>query len=86
MQKISSERPALSLSQLNGLIKAAILDTLPDQYWVVAEIADLKLNQKGHCYIDLVEKEGNAAIAQIKANIWGVRIPFDQQQVSEGNK
>jgi exodeoxyribonuclease VII large subunit len=70
MQKISSERPALSLSQLNGLIKAAILDTLPDQYWVVAEIADLKLNQKGHCYIDLVEKEGNAAIAQIKANIW----------------
>ena len=70
MQKISSERPALSLSQLNGLIKSAILDTLPDQYWVVAEIADLKLNQKGHCYLDLVEKEGNAAIAQIKANIW----------------
>ena len=70
MQKISSERPALSLSQLNGLIKSAILDTLPDQYWVVAEIADLKLNQKGHCYLELVEKEGNAAIAQIKANIW----------------
>ena len=70
MLKISSERPALSLSQLNGLIKSAIVDTLPDQYWVVAEIADLKLNQKGHCYLDLVEKEGNAAIAQIKANIW----------------
>jgi exodeoxyribonuclease VII large subunit len=70
MQKISSEQPALSLSQLNGLIKYAILETLPDQYWVVAEIADLKLNQKGHCYLDLVEKEGNAAIAQIKANIW----------------
>ncbi len=70
MQKISSEKPALSLSQLNGLIKSAILDTLPDQYWVVAEIADLKLNQKGHCYLDLIEKEDNAAIAQIKANIW----------------
>jgi len=70
MQKDPSERPALSLSQLNGLIKSAILDTLPDQYWVVAEIADLKLNQKGHCYLELVEKEGNAAIAQIKANIW----------------
>lgn len=70
MQKISTEKPALSLSQLNGLIKSAIVDTLPDQYWVVAEIGDLKLNQKGHCYLDLVEKEGNAAIAQIKANIW----------------
>ncbi|MBI5846702.1 MAG: exodeoxyribonuclease VII large subunit [Nitrospirae bacterium] len=70
MQEISSERPALSLLQLNGLIKSAIADTLPDQYWVVAEIADLKLNQRGHCYLDLVEKEGNAAVAQIKANIW----------------
>ncbi len=70
MQQITAERPALSLSQLNGLIKSAILDTLPDQYWVVAEIGDLKLNQKGHCYLELVEKEGNAAIAQIKANIW----------------
>lgn len=70
MDNIFSERPALSLSQLNGLIKSAIANTLPDQYWVIAEIADLKLNQKGHCYLDLVEKEGNAAIAQIKANIW----------------
>lgn len=70
MKKIPTERSALSLSQLNGLIKSAIADTLPDQYWVIAEIADLKLNQKGHCYLDLVEKEGNAAIAQIKANIW----------------
>lgn len=70
MIHISSERPSISLSALNGLIKSAIADTLPDQYWVVAEIADFKLNQKGHCYLDLVEKEGNAAIAQIKANIW----------------
>jgi len=70
MQKIFSEKTTFSLSQLNGLIKSAILDTLPDQYWVVAEVADIKLNQRGHCYIELVEKEGNAAIAQIKANIW----------------
>jgi exodeoxyribonuclease VII large subunit len=70
MENISSEKPALSLSQLNGAIKAAITDTLPDMYWVVAEIAEIKLNQRGHCYLELVEKEDDATIAQIKAAIW----------------
>lgn len=70
MEGISSEKQALSLSQLNGLIKAAITNTLPDMYWVVAEIAEIKLNQRGHCYLELVEKEDDATIAQIKAAIW----------------
>ena len=64
------KKTALSLSQLNGLIKSAITDTLPDTYWVVAEIAEIKLNQKGHCYLELVEKEDDATIAQIRATIW----------------
>jgi exodeoxyribonuclease VII large subunit len=70
MQDDTTAKTALSLSQLNGLIKAAITDTLPDMYWVVAEIAEIKLNQRGHCYLDLVEKEDDATIAQIKAAIW----------------
>ncbi len=70
MKEICNEKPALSLSQLNGLIKTAILDTLPGQYWVVAEVADIKVNQRGHCYLELVEKEDSAAIAQVRANIW----------------
>lgn len=65
-----TERPALSLSELTGLIRSAIVDTLPDAYWVIAEIADIKQNQKGHCYVDLVEKNNKATVAQIKANIW----------------
>jgi exodeoxyribonuclease VII large subunit len=70
MQEEPTAKTALSLSQLNGLIKAAITDTLPDTYWVVAEIADIKLNQRGHCYLELVEKDNDATIAQIKATIW----------------
>ncbi len=70
MQENPSAKTALSLSQLNRLIKAAITDTLPDLYWVVAEIAEIKLNQRGHCYLELVEKEGDTTIAQIKAAIW----------------
>ncbi|MHB8882122.1 MAG: exodeoxyribonuclease VII large subunit [Thermodesulfovibrionales bacterium] len=65
-----AERTALSLSELNGLIKAAITGSLPDTYWVVAEIADIKQNQKGHCYLELVEKKEHTTVAQIRATIW----------------
>ncbi|TAN39852.1 MAG: exodeoxyribonuclease VII large subunit [Nitrospirae bacterium] len=65
-----AERSSLSLSELNGLIKAAITGGLPDTYWVVAEIADIKQNQKGHCYLELVEKKEHTTVAQIRATIW----------------
>lgn len=63
-------RPALTLFELNSIIKAAINDTLPDTYWIIAEIAEAKVNQKGHCYLELVEKEEDKTIAQVKAAIW----------------
>ena len=39
-------------------------------YWVVAEIGELRINQRGHCYMDFVEKQENVLLAKIKANIW----------------
>ena len=59
-----------SLFELNNVIKNLISSALPDAYWVIGEIADTKLNQRGHCYLELVEKEENRIIAQMKANIW----------------
>ena len=71
MERIfSNNRTTYSLYELNNIIKSAIGYALPDTYWVVAEIADIKLNQKGHCYLELVEKEDSKIIAQVKANIW----------------
>ena len=49
----------LSLFQFNQLIKDTLNEQLPKQVWVVAEIGEMRLNQKGHCYMELVEKEGN---------------------------
>ena len=66
----SNNKTAFSLFELNNIIHDAISYSLPDTYWVVAEIADAKLNQKGHCYLELVEKEDSRLIAQVKANIW----------------
>ncbi|HMK60417.1 MAG TPA: exodeoxyribonuclease VII large subunit [Dissulfurispiraceae bacterium] len=70
MEQLSLHKPGLTLFELNSLIKTAITQTLPDLYWVMAEIAESKCNQKGHCYLDLIEKEGNKTIAQTRATIW----------------
>lgn len=40
--------------------------------WVCAEVADLKINASGHCYIELIEKneKTGATEAQARATIW----------------
>ena len=61
---------ALSLRELNNLIKSVLGEAFPETYWVIAEVADLKCNRKGHCYLELVEKEEDSAVAQMRATIW----------------
>lgn len=41
-------------------------------YWVVAEIAEMRVAAKGHCYMELVDKspESDEVTAKAKANIW----------------
>jgi exodeoxyribonuclease VII large subunit len=64
------EKTHYTLFELNSLIRSVISASFPDAYWVAAEIAELKCNQKGHCYIELAEKEEEKVTAQIKATIW----------------
>jgi exodeoxyribonuclease VII large subunit len=68
----------LSLSELQLIIKDSLYITLPDFYWVVAEISEMKENSAGHCYLELIEKlpdEKNVR-AKVKAIIWGNRCGF----------
>jgi exodeoxyribonuclease VII large subunit len=60
----------ISLSELNHLIKATLEQSMDPFYWVVAEIGEIRLNPRGHCYMELVEKEKEEIRAKIKANIW----------------
>ncbi len=61
---------AITLSELNNRIKSVLNDFFPGACWVVAEIADSRCDQKGHCYLTLIEKENDRTVAQAKANIW----------------
>ena len=59
-----------TLFELNERIKEALLETFPSAVWVVAEISELKENRNGHCYLELIEKEGSEIIARSRATIW----------------
>lgn len=76
-----SDESYISLSELQRRIKGAVEAALPMPLWVAAEIAELKVNYSGHCYLELVEKAEPAAArrradtgavpkAQARAVIW----------------
>ena len=60
----------LSLYELNQLIGKVLNSNLEPSYWVVAEIGEIKINQKGHCYLELVEKKDDQLLAKTRATIW----------------
>ncbi len=62
--------PVFTLSELNTAIKATLELAFPELVWVVAEISEIRHNSKGHCYLELVEREEKETLAQIRANIW----------------
>jgi len=59
-----------SLSELLGQVKGALEKELPEQYWVIAEIMELRENR--HCYMELIEKseENDSLLAKVRATIW----------------
>lgn len=64
---------ALTLYELNGLVRQTLRLTLDTPYWVCAEISELRVNR--HCYIELVQKDdyGSSMIAKARAQIWASR-------------
>lgn len=66
----------ITLSELQRRIKDAVEQALPLPVWVVAEISDMKVNQSGHCYMELVEKPSSnhktttQPVAQCRAVVW----------------
>ena len=68
----------LSLTELQLIIRDSLYIALPEMYWVVAEISEIKENYAGHCYLELIEKhpdEKNVR-ARVKAIIWSNRYRF----------
>ncbi len=60
----------LTLSELNEQIKNALEGAFKAAVWVVAEVSELKENRNGHCYLELIEKQGSEIVARTRATIW----------------
>jgi exodeoxyribonuclease VII large subunit len=63
---------AISLYELNILIKGALNDSLPEMIWIRAEMSDVRVNQNGHCYLEFIEKDraGKTLVAKARGMIW----------------
>lgn len=68
----------ISLEELQLIIRDSLYLALPDFYWVMAEISELKENNAGHCYLELIEKhpDDKNVRARVKAIIWRNRYRF----------
>lgn len=66
------EKQVLSLYELNGLVRRSIQACLPNEYWVQAELSDVRSNYSGHCYLELVQKDpkSNSLVAKARGMIW----------------
>ncbi len=60
----------ISLTDLNTLIRKTLDTQMEPSYWVVAEIGEMRQHSSGHCYMELVEKDGNHVSAKIRATVW----------------
>jgi len=88
--------PAISLYELNNLIRDVLEDSLPEMFWIRAETSDVRVNQNGHCYLEFIEKDtsGRNLIAKARGMIWAntfymLKLYFEnatKQQFSSGLK
>ena len=62
---------SLSLYELNLLVRDAIEMSLDEEYWVEAEISEVR-EVRGHCYMELVQKDllGSTPVARASAKCW----------------
>ena len=64
---------ALSLYDLNALVRRSLEQCLPDEYWVQAELSEVRIHPStGHCYVEFVQKDprGNNLVAKARGVVW----------------
>ena len=66
------EANVMSLFELNNMVRASIHACFPSEYWVQAELSDVRSNYSGHCYLEFVQKDthSNALVAKARGIIW----------------
>lgn len=63
------------------MVRELVESTFASEVWVRAEISSMSLNAKGHCYMELVEKDERSTtpVAKARAMIWAYAFPIIRQ-------
>ena len=69
---MTSGKKEFSLLELNACVRNTLQESLPERYWVRAEISEARIHPSGHCYLELIEKEEQSGktVAKARATIW----------------
>lgn len=61
----------MTLYELNNLVRRSIETLMDDEYWVEAEVSELR-ESRGHCYIELVQNDEREStpVARASAKCW----------------
>ncbi|MBR2034849.1 MAG: exodeoxyribonuclease VII large subunit [Prevotella sp.] len=62
---------AMTLLELNGMVRTTLERGMRDEYWVETELAEAR-ETRGHCYMELVQKDSlsNTPVAKASAKCW----------------
>ena len=58
----------ITLSELQRRVRQALEERFALPLWVSAEIAEVKVNYSGHCYLELVEKGEGDGVPSTRAS------------------
>lgn len=63
---------ALSLFDFNALVRKGLEQRFPSEYWIQAELSDVRSNATGHCYLEFVQKDvkNQTFVAKARGMIW----------------
>jgi exodeoxyribonuclease VII large subunit len=79
-----TEKKIYSLKEIAESIQRAVSQWYSRSYWIKAEMTKLNLyTHSGHCYPDLVEKEDDKVVAQMRATLWSNDFQRINQQFLE---
>ncbi len=67
----NTHRSTLTLYELNQLVRETLQIEMPDEYWVEAELSEVR-EVRGHCYMELIQKDlfNHTPIARASAKCW----------------
>lgn len=71
MSESLGDKRVFSLFEVANSIRKTLADRYKSAYWIKAEMNKLNFyHYSGHCYPDLIEKQGGKVIAQFRSVLW----------------